>query len=337
MDDGLGQTTAPPTVSVVVPAHRMDPVLARCLDALERLDYPEDRREVLVVCDGVEPGRFFDGRDVQVIAAPKGGPARARNLGVRQAGGVLVAFTDSDCLVHRGWLTELTRCFDQGAEIAGAGGAQLSPDDEAPLGRAIQRFFVSISFIGGYTREHAQPTEVEHNPSCNAMYRKDALVEVGGFDEVLFPGEDLDLDVRLRQRGYRLMYNPAAVVRHYRPASVLGFARMMERYGRFSGGYLTRRHGFFRGISYLPLATAAAACATAALYVASPPAGAAWVLGLVVVLILFFWIKTEDLGQALACTGLLLVTLASWNLGFARGLVHFPDRGAMPQNALCAP
>lgn len=326
-----------PTVSVVVPAHRLDELLARCLRSLERLDYPEDRREVLVVTDGVEAGRFLDDFEVRAIAMKKGGPARARNLGISQASGELVAFTDSDCLVHQDWLTELTRCFQEAGQVAGAGGAQLSPADEAPLGLAIQRFFVAISFIGGYTREHASVKEVDHNPSCNSIYRKDLLASVGGFDEALFPGEDLDLDVRLRMQGYRLIYNPAAVVHHYRPTSLAGFARMMERYGRFSGGYLTRRYGFFRSISYLPLVTAALASITAALCATSPAAGAAWILGLVVVLVLFFLIKTEDLGQALGCAGLLLVTLASWNMGFARGFFSSPNGEAVDHSALSAP
>lgn len=89
---------------MVVPAHRMDHMLARCLEALEGLDYPAHRREVMVICDGVEPGRFFDGLDVSVVATDRGGPARARNLGIRQAAGELVAFTDSDCLVHLQWV-----------------------------------------------------------------------------------------------------------------------------------------------------------------------------------------------------------------------------------------
>ena len=296
-----------PSVSVVVPTHRVDTMLTRCLRALSRLDYPAEQREVLVVADGVEAGGALDGLDVEVIAAPRGGPARARNLGLERARGELVAFTDSDCLVRPDWLTELVRCFDHGDRVAGAGGAQLSPDDEAPLGRAIQRFFVAISFVGGYTREHRQLREVEHNPSCNSIYRAGMLAEVGGFDESLFPGEDLDLDLRLRRLGYRLMYNPAAVVQHYRPTSLAGFARMMERYGRFSGGVLTRRHGFFRPISYLPLFTAAMIAATAAMIATSPPAGAGWVLGLVVVTVLFFWVKTGDLGHGLACAGLLLL------------------------------
>ena len=313
---------------MVVPTHRLDDTFARCLHALARLEYPAAQREVLVVCDGVAPGAFFRDHEVTVITTDAGGPSRARNLGIRQAGGELVAFTDSDCLVHPRWLHELTRCFGDDPTVAGAGGAQLSPDDEGAVGLAIQRFFVAISFIGGYTREHARVQEVEHNPSCNAAYRRDALVEVGGFDEALYPGEDLDLDVRLRRAGHRLMYNPAAVVRHYRPATLAGFARMMERYGCFSGGVLTRRHGFFRGICYLPLVTAAAAGATAALCAANPPAGASLLLGLAVVTVIYFWVKTGHPGHGLQCAGLLALTLASWNAGYGRGLLRSARPGA---------
>ena len=104
---------------------------------------------------------------------------------------------------------------------------------------------------------------------------------------------------------------------------------MMERYGCFSGGVLTKRYGFFRGISYLPLVTAAAAGATAALCLASPPAGAAWFLGLAVVALVYFWVKTGHPGHALQCTGLLAVTLAAWNAGYCRGLLRSPRPGAL--------
>ncbi len=319
-------------VSVIVPAHKLDDHLTRCLRSLEALDFPQDAHEVLVVTDGVEAGRFFDDFRVRHLAAPKGGPARARNLGISQARGELVAFTDSDCLVHRDWLTELLRCLDD-PKVAGAGGAQLSPPDQAPFGRMVQRFFTAINFIGGYTREHANLRPVDHNPSCNSIYRRQILEEVGGFDESLFPGEDLDLDLRLTRQGWLLLYNPSAAVYHFRPTGLAGFAKMMERYGRFSGGLMTRRHGFFRKICYEPVALLLLTGATLVIWSVNPIAGAAWILGLLLALLFFFRIKTGSTAEALTCTALLFTTLASWNLGFARGFFFPPARVTAPAPA----
>lgn len=327
-----GSNAAKVKVSVIVPAHLLDDHLTRCLRSLEALDFPRDAHEVLVVTDGVEAGRFFEDFHVRHLTAPKGGPARARNLGISQARGELVAFTDSDCLVRQDWLTELLRCLDD-PRVAGAGGAQLSPPDEGPFGRTVQRFFTAISFIGGYTREHAELRPVDHNPSCNSIYRKQVLEQVGGFDESLFPGEDLDLDLRLTAKGWQLLYNPAAAVYHFRPTGLFGFARMMERYGRFSGGIMTRRHGFFRKICYEPAALVLLLSATLALCLLNPMAGAAWILGLLLALLLFFRHKTGSVAEGLACTALLFTTLASWNLGFARGFFFPPANVTAPAPA----
>ncbi len=161
-----------------------------------------------------------------------------------------MAFTDGDCIVDRRWLTELEKGFDR-PEVGGVGGDQKSPQDETKTGRRIQEFLKLIGFMTDYIKTASVMRETEHNPSCNVMYRKSVLEEVGGFDEELFPSEDVELDLKIRRRGYALLYNPAAVVGHYRPGNYRDFASMMRRYGA-SQRYLVSRYGFFRRLHFVP-------------------------------------------------------------------------------------
>ncbi len=238
-----------PKISIVIPVHNCKATIAKCLDSLSRLDHPSF--EVTIVDDGStdstpEICESFAG--VNVIRLEKGGPSRARNRGIKSARGEFVAFTDGDCLVDKRWLQELEKGFT-GPLIAGVGGDQKSPEDDTEVGKRIQRFLKTIGFVTGYIKTDAAMKETEHNPSCNSMYRKGVLKQVGCFDEALWPGEDVELDLKITTLGQSLIYNPRAVVFHYRPKNYADFSRMMLRYGACQW-YLVRKYGFFRRIQY---------------------------------------------------------------------------------------
>jgi GT2 family glycosyltransferase len=157
--------------------------------------------------------------------------------------------------------------------------------------------------------------EVRHNASCNVMYRKDIFLAEGGFLGELWPGEDVELDYRLSQKGYKHYFNPRAVVYHYRPAGIASFSKMMFRYG-WAQGFLVKKYGIFRKTQFLPLVSIA---------------------GVVLFLLLLFMSRTAAAGMALFILGglivvsgfdpvvfLLLVTAtANWHLGFVRGYMGY--------------
>ena len=107
-------------------------------------------------------------------------------------------------MVDRRWLTELEKGFDN-PDVAGVGGDQKSPEDETERGRLIQEFLKTIGFITDYIKTNAEMKETTHNPSCNSAYRKSILEEVGGFDETLWPAEDVELDLKIHRLGYKCM------------------------------------------------------------------------------------------------------------------------------------
>ncbi len=107
--------SALPFVSVVVPAYNSAAFLPRCLGSLFAQSYPMERYEIILVDDGStdetgecarQLGERWAGA-LRVISKANGGPASARNAGIRAATGDLVAFTDSDCIADPDWVERL--------------------------------------------------------------------------------------------------------------------------------------------------------------------------------------------------------------------------------------
>lgn len=310
---------AGPRVSVVVPVYNSRSTIGKCLDSLQALDHPS--YEIIVLDDGSTDGtpeiceRY---PNVKTIRLQRGGPSRARNIGIREATGQFIAFTDGDCVVDRDWLTELEKGF-LSPEIAGVGGDQKSPSDDTAKGKLIQDFMKCIGFVTGYIKTGRSLTETEHNPSCCSMYRTKVLEEVGGFDEELFPSEDVELDLKIRKNGHKLIYNPAASVAHYRPATYTAFGRMMRRYGR-SQWPLVRKYGIFRKIHLVPPALAAGpACVLAALFL--DPRLLILICVPLVGIPSWFLCKTVSAKRTILFTYLLVVAVLNWNRGFFGAMI----------------
>ncbi len=309
-------------ISVVIPVYNCQQTIAQCLDSMVSQDHPH--YEVLVVDDG-STDRTVDicatYPNIQMIQLKNGGPARARNIGTTMATGEIVAFTDGDCIAEPNWLSELARGFNR-PRIAGVGGDQKSPHDETVFGRRVQDILKLLGVVTYYTQAISVLTETPHNPSCNAAYLKRVLDEVGGFDEGLWPGEDVDLDIRIRKKGHTLIYNPDAVVRHYRPKTYGGFAVMMRRYGA-SAWQLFRRYGFFRVLQYEPLILIVGLILGTFMILWNP-----WLALLFFMpwLIVYFWILTKTGGVTTSMHAVILfaLILVNWNWGYFTGYRYRP-------------
>jgi GT2 family glycosyltransferase len=197
-------------VSVVVPSHGRTQRLRWLLNALEDQTLAE-RWEVVVAhdydpqtarhvfdCPLARAGRV---RDVPVIAAGGTPAPRKRNEGWRAARGELVAFTDDDCRPDPRWLERLVAA-------ARAAPGQVVQGTTRPDPLEAQNF-------GG---PHARSLWIDPvNPyleTCNILYPRALLEQLGGFDERAITGEDCDLAVRARQLGRTIVAAPDAVVFH---------------------------------------------------------------------------------------------------------------------------
>ena len=200
---------------------------------------------VVVVDDGsVVPVRStdFDGvvGDLRVLRhSSSRGPAAARNTGAAACGTELVAFLDSDVVPRRGWLEALLGHFCDPAVALVAPRIVALREPDGMIGRYEA---VRSSLDLGHREAPVLPfSPVSYVPSAAMICRRRVLHEVGGFDESLRSGEDVDLCWRFHQVGARLRYEPIALVGHDHRTHVREWLSRKAFYGA-SAAPLSQRH-----------------------------------------------------------------------------------------------
>jgi GT2 family glycosyltransferase/DNA-binding beta-propeller fold protein YncE len=215
-----------PSVSVVVCAYNAGETIDGCLRSLESLTYPD--YDIILVNDGSRDATGDIGRRhprVRVIDIPNGGLSAARNVGLAESRGEIVAYTDADVRVDRDWLTYLVQPFLT-SDVVGSGGPNVVPPDDPPMAQCIARA------PGSPTHVLLDDRLAEHVPGCNMAFRRDALLAVGGFNAIyLRAGDDVDMCWRLQARGWKIGFASAALVWHHHRSTVKEYWRQQVGYG----------------------------------------------------------------------------------------------------------
>lgn len=306
-----------PIVSVVVPAYNAADCLPLCLRALVDQEDLPGRLEILVVDDGstdgtAEAAREAGGERLRVISrAERGGPARARNAGIKAALGELVLFTDADCIPDRRFVAEICHPLLDHPAVGGVKGAYRTTQ------RSTAARFAQAEFEERY-RMMARLNSIDFIDTYAAAFRRSVLEEAGGFD-TSFPvpnNEDVDLSYRIAAAGHRMVFAPAAVVEHRHRPSLAGYFRLKVGRGYWRMKVYRRYPGKAAGDSYTPwtmqvqLAAAAGGVAALAVGLFFSPA-----LPLLLIFLLVFLAVTLPFAAALFARDPLLALLSPALLG----------------------
>ncbi len=196
--------------SIIIPAYNAGRTLGDGLGALEAQTIPRAQYEVIVVDDGStdDTGAVAAASPVRLIRQPNRGPAAARNRGAREARGAVLVFTDADCVPCGDWLAQMVQPLADPGIVAVKGAYRTRQ-------RSWVARFAQIEFEERYALLQ-RAARIDMVDTYAAAYRTNVFLELGGFDES-FPapnGEDMDLSCRLEAAGYRLAFNPRALVFH---------------------------------------------------------------------------------------------------------------------------
>jgi glycosyltransferase involved in cell wall biosynthesis len=204
-----------PFVSVIIPVKDDRERLQKCLTALYFQSYPYACFEVIVVdnnsienllsvCQNFPNVRYF--REL------KPGNNAARNRGIAQAKGDIIAITDADCIPDREWLTEGVRSL-------------LHHPHAGIVGGAIQFFCqgkrpnpVEYADSVCYLQQERYVSRDHYAAGANLFTRRDVLEKVGLFEERLLNLGDKEWGQRVYEAGFEVLYCEKAIVEH--PARV---------------------------------------------------------------------------------------------------------------------
>jgi mycofactocin system glycosyltransferase len=201
---------------------------------------------VIVVDDGSGSDATADagtGAGAKVIRhRDSRGPAAARNTGWRHATTQLVAFVDAECEPADHWMDTLLPHFSDPSVAAVAPRITTAPPTGLP--RLIASYELAHPALDrGPMEAPVRPRgRVPFVPTAAVIVRRAALVAVGGFDEAMPVGEDVDFMWRLGQAGWVVRYAPSATVSHPARPGWPAWLRQRFDYGT-SAAALARRHG----------------------------------------------------------------------------------------------
>ncbi|MBN1679602.1 MAG: glycosyltransferase [Anaerolineae bacterium] len=250
-----------PMVSIVVPTHNRPDSVARCLETLVALDYPN--YEILVVDNGpnsnatelVVKETYGHNPRVRYVFEKYAGVSLARNRGIAEARGEIIAYADDDVLVDKHWLSAIVAGFNADDDIACVTGLIIPAELDTPA----QVWFEQIGgFPKRLTRQIYDMGQNKLNSrfypyssgvigvGANMAFKASALRAAGGFHPALGPGtpavggEDLDLYFRMLMGGCRFLYEPMAIVRHIHRRDYEELRKQMYNYGVGFFAYLTK-------------------------------------------------------------------------------------------------
>ncbi len=297
-----------PSVTVLIPA-RPEQTEIKAVTAAKSLDYPRDK--------------------VEIIVARGKQPSIQRNTALKEARGELIYFLDDDSVPEPDNLKRAVEHFKD-PSVKMLGGPNLCPADAPVLEQTFALVLGSLLAFGPsrarYTPVGAlRQTSEKELILCNLMARKDAMLQLGGFDEQLYPNEENALMDALQKGGGKLLYDPQFIV-HRRPRpSLRAFVKMLKTYGRGRAEQFRVNPTFGSVLNFVPPLFCVYLIFTLVALVIWPAYGKFLLLPLllyvaVVIIQAAMLLRRGKIMHAVASIPLIILTHLLYGYGFWRGL-----------------
>jgi glycosyltransferase involved in cell wall biosynthesis len=198
-----------PTVSIIIPVHKQANEFQDCLESISKITYPNC--EIIVIVDGpaeqLQLAKAYSAKVFQ-LETPCG-PAKARNLGAKNATGDFLFFTDSDVMIYPETIEKVVQIFQEHTDIA----AVMGSYDDQP---SAPNFFSQYkNLIHHYVHQTSNSEASTFWTACGGI-RRNIFWEIGGFNEKYrYPSiEDIEFGYRLKKAGHSIRLEKSVLVKH---------------------------------------------------------------------------------------------------------------------------
>jgi len=223
-----------PVISVIIPSYNSETTIEKCLDSLQNQSY-QDKYEIILVDSSQDRtaktvSEYFP--NVKLIHLDeKTDPGSARNIGIREARGDLIAFIDSDCVAGQDWLERIAVAHQSSYKVVGGSVSQHSDRD----GLAARAGYISEfrEFI-----PQRPKGEVTHIAACNISYKRRTFDEYGLFNREYYPQEDLIYNTNLVTGGEKILFDPEIGVHHHTRSTMKDFLQHQKMIGMITARVL---------------------------------------------------------------------------------------------------
>jgi GT2 family glycosyltransferase len=250
-----------PATTIVINSCAASGNLERTIRSALQQDYPDaeiivvDNRPARSAIPQFLNNRFRKSGRISYAPAPQPGLGRARNAGLSEATGEIVAFTDDDVVLDPAWLGWLVAGFNTAERVACVTGLIVPLELETEAQVFMEEF---SGFAKGFEQriwdlddhrleDPLYPYTVGlFGSGASAAFRRGTLMEMGGFDPHLgigtpaIGGEDIDIYTRLVLAGHRIVYQPASILRHLHRRDMSAANRQIQGYGAGLTAMLTK-------------------------------------------------------------------------------------------------
>lgn len=305
--------------SIIIPVYNRPEEMAEMLESLSA--QKEKNFEVVVVEDGSsrpckdETDRYAGVLEIRYIAKPNTGRSDTRNVGMKHAGGDYFLFFDSDCILPPEYVSTLNRCLEKDY-VDCFGGPDRALPTFTDMQKAVNFAMTSFLTTGGIRGSGKVCMEKFHPRSFNMGFSRQVYERVGGFADMF--GEDIDLSIRIRQAGFKVVLLPEVSVYHKRRVDLKKFFRQVYNFGQ-ARIFLYKLHpGSLKAVHALPALFVLGEAALILLAVFHRPGWLLFLAFYAVMLFLASAVKNKNLKIALLSVVTGFVQLNGYGSGFIK-------------------
>ncbi|HEC91979.1 MAG TPA: glycosyltransferase family 2 protein [Candidatus Atribacteria bacterium] len=226
-----------PFISIVIPVYNEEKNIGKCLDSLLNQNYPEDKYKIIVADGNSEDNTkkivekyTKKHSNIKILDNPERNTAVGRNIGIKNSKGDFILNFSGHAFAEKNLLSTLSKkLIDVDKSIAGVGcGFETITNNS--ISKGIH--FVLTSKLGGFGTTFNHPEkECFMDSIAFTLYRREIFDEIGLFDPDFWIGQDGELNLRIKEKGYKLLYTPETKVYHAKRDSFSSYSNQMFKYG----------------------------------------------------------------------------------------------------------